>query len=144
MSGHNGLPPELAALPSDELRAAVRAVLRDVLPAAVATGPRPGVAEEVTLATGADLDSFVRHVATLCEDPAQRSALRDGRRRFRLAGDGSDTDVVRVDRGAITERTVRKAAAAGARLVVGPRAVLTPLARDSARSLGGRVDREER
>ena len=158
MSGHNGVP---AGLTTDELRAAVRAVLRDVLPAAVAAGPHPDVVEEVTLRTAGDLDSFVRHVAALCEDPVQRDDLQDGRRRFRLAGAESPTEapqsiapgvggaggaggVVRVDRGAVTERTVKKAAADGARLVVGPRAVLTPLARDRARSLGVRVEREER
>ena len=155
MSGHNGVS---AGLSTDELRAAVRAVLRDVLPAAVAAGPHPDAVEEVTLRTAADLDSFVRRVAALCEDPVQRGALQDGRRRFRLAGAASPTQapqsiapggggaggVVRVDRGAVTERTVKKAAADGARLVVGPRAVLTPLARDRARSLGVRVEREER
>jgi len=146
MSGHNGAA-ELAGLTADELRVAVRAVLRDVLPAAVAGSTHPDVAEEVTLRTGADLDAFVRRLAALCEDPAQRGDLQDGRRRFRLAGAASPTDdggVVRVDRGAVTERTVKKAAADGARLVVGPRAVLTPLARDRARSLGVRVEREER
>lgn len=146
MSGHNGVS---AGLTTDELRAAVRAVLRDVLPAAVAASSHPDVVEEVTLRTGADLDSFVRRVAALCEDPVQRGKLQDGRRRFRLAGAESPTEtspggVMRVDRGAVTERTVKKAAADGARLVVGPRAVLTPLARDRARSLGVRVEREER
>ena len=149
MSGHNGVQPGLT---TDELRAAVRAVLRDVLPAAVAATPHTGDSEEVTLGSSADLDSFVRRIAALCEDPAQRGALQDGRRRFRLTGAGASAahpsparseGVVRVDRGAVTERTVRKAAADGARLVVGPRAVLTPLARDSARSLGVRVEREE-
>jgi len=150
MSGHNGGP---AGLSTDELRAAVRAVLRDVIPAAGAAGAPPDVAEEVTLRTGADLDSFVRRVAALCEDPAHRGDLQDGRRRFRLIGAESSTEagtpvndrgVVRVDRGAVTERTVKKAATDGARLVVGPRAVLTPLARDRARSLGVRIEREER
>ena len=152
MSGHNRAP-ELAGLPTDELRAAVRAVLRDVLPAAVAATPHTGDSEEITLGSSADLDSFVRRIAALCEDPAQRGDLQDGRRRFRLTVAGSPTAhpsptrseaVVRVDNGAVTERTVKKAAADGARLVVGPRAVLTPLARDSARSLGVRVEREER
>lgn len=152
MNGHNGVP---AGLTTDELRAAVRAVLRDVLPTAVAAGAHPDVGEEVTLRTGADLDSFVRRVAALCDDPGQRGDLRDGRRRFRLAGSASPVadhqplgpvpgGVVRIDRGAVTERTVKKAAAEGSRLVVGPRAVLTPLARDRARSLGVRVEREER
>ena len=140
---------------TDELRAEVRAVLREVLPASViATRGDDTGTEEVTLCNAADLDAFVRRVAALCEDPAQRSALQDGRRRFHLAADAqgrtgrSTSDappgtVLRVERGAVTERTVKKAAADGARLVVGPKAVLTPLARDRARSLGVHVEREE-
>jgi len=49
--------------------------------------------------------------------------------------------VHRVDKGAVTERTVAAAAKAGARLVLGPRAVLTPLARDKARVLGVPIER---
>ncbi len=48
----------------------------------------------------------------------------------------------RVDKGAVTERMVAAAAAAGARLVLGPRAVLTPLARDKARALGVPIEKE--
>ena len=49
---------------------------------------------------------------------------------------------MRIERGAVTERTVREAAAAGARLVLAPRAVLTPMARDRARSLGVEIEKE--
>jgi hypothetical protein len=155
MNASNG---GLSGLSTDELRAAVQAVLRDVLPAAV-IAPRAaeGAAQQVSLRTDAELDAFVRRVATLCDNSGQRSALKEGRRRFTLAGaaqpegpapsapaQAATAPVVRVDRGAVTERTVKKAAADGARLVVGPRAVLTPLARDKARSLGVQVEREER
>ena len=170
MSTGNGFP---AGLSSDELRAAVRAVLRDVLPPAVLqppTGspaapaatmpsalsatpaPTPvAVRTEVTLLTDADLDAFVRQVAALCENSDQRAALRSGRHDFRLARARSaepakpakaSASVVRVERGAVTERAVKKAAADGARLVVGRRAVLTPLARDRARTLGVAIERE--
>ena len=47
-----------------------------------------------------------------------------------------------VEKGAVTERAVLAAAKAGERLVLGPRAVLTPLARDKARALGVRVEKE--
>jgi hypothetical protein len=50
--------------------------------------------------------------------------------------------VRRVEKGAVTERAVIAAARAGARLVLGPRAVLTPLARDKARALGVPVEKE--
>ena len=50
---------------------------------------------------------------------------------------------MRVDRGAVTERTVVKAAAATApACVLGRGAVLTPLARDKARSLGVEIEKE--
>jgi hypothetical protein len=50
--------------------------------------------------------------------------------------------VVRVDRGAVTERKVEEAARTGARLVLGPKAVLTPLAREKARAKGIAIERE--
>ena len=60
------------------------------------------------------------------------------------AGGGHPVPAVihRVDRGAVTERAVIAAARAGARLVLGPRAVLTPLARDKARALAVPVEKE--
>jgi hypothetical protein len=48
----------------------------------------------------------------------------------------------RIERGAVTEKAVREAARAGERLVLGPRAVLTPLARDRARATGVEITRE--
>jgi hypothetical protein len=157
--------PEMA-LSTDELRAAVRAVLREVLPTELANGATLGGAapvEHVALRTDADLDAFLRRVASLCEDPTRRAALKDGRHGFRLAGatgatgatDRGSTSgthgaaaaylasgVMRVERGAVTERTVAKAAADGARLVLGAKAVLTPLARDKARVLGVEIEKE--
>jgi hypothetical protein len=137
-------------LSTDELRAAVRAVLRDVLPAAVLDTARTASSategEEVALRTDADLDGFVRRLAALCADPKRRAALQQGRHGFRLAAASEPSpaagEVVRVDRGAVTERTVSRAAAQGARLVLGKGAVLTPLARDKARSLGVNLERE--
>ncbi len=49
----------------------------------------------------------------------------------------------RIESGAVTERAVRRAAGEGARLVLGPRAVLTPLARDCARRLGVEIEKEK-
>ena len=144
---------EANGLGTEELRAAVRAVLRDVLPTAVIDAARTAsssaqatMGEEVALRTDADLDAFVRRVAALCADPTRRAALQEGRHGFRLAVSGGAAPaagaVVRVDRGAVTERTVSRAAADGARLVLGKGAVLTPLARDKARSLGVVLERE--
>lgn len=150
-----------AGLSTEELRATIRAVLRDVLPAAV-TGRAPSSRGSmdppgpfVRLGNDDELDAFVRRIADMCEDPGQRAGLRDGRPRFRLVGATGATGaegaaepvtagagaVVRIERGAVTERRIKQAAAAGARLVIGPKAVLTPLARDKARTLGVVVER---
>jgi hypothetical protein len=176
----------VSAEPPDtgELRALVREVLSELLPAEVggalsadtpgalsagssggsavddhAVGRpglgQPGLAhsvreaveavETVSLRNDADLDVFVKRLLHLFENPKQRDALRAGRLRFRLAaaaGPGSVQPAHRVDKGAVTEAMVRQAARAGARLVLGRRAVLTPLARDRARVAGVEIERE--
>ena len=153
MSTGNG-SGALAGLSTEELRTAIRAVLRDVLPPELALDARQPAAtdraEPVTLRTDGDLDAFVRRLAALCDDPAQRAALRTGRRRFALATGKpapvapmpAGGSVVRVERGAVTERWVKQAADQGAQLVLGHKAVLTPLARDKARTLGVIVKKE--
>jgi hypothetical protein len=101
--------------------------------------------ETVSLRTDADLDAFVKRLLRLFENPQRRDALRAGRLRFRLAaaaGPGSVQPAHRVDKGAVTEAMVRQAARAGARLVLGRRAVLTPLARERARAAGVEIERE--
>ena len=138
----------LAGLGPDELRAAVRAVLREVLPDGMLSDSPTGTAD-VLIATDADLTAFVRRVAAMCEDGAVRADLQAGRHGFRLGtrgvvstGSTTDAGITRVDRGAVTERTVVRAAAEGGRLVLGKRAVLTPLAKDKARSLGVEIEKE--
>ena len=139
-----------SGLSSDELRAAVRAVLREVLPDGVAASG----GTVVPVRTDADLDALVRRVAERCEDPVTRAAYREGRHGFRLPAESGEVGKAlraesgevgketRVDRGAVTERAVLKAAKTGSRLVLGPKAVLTPLARDRARVLGVEIEKE--
>jgi hypothetical protein len=101
--------------------------------------------ETVSLRTDADLDAFARRLLHLFENPKHRDALRSGRLRFRLAPaavPGSARPAHRVEKGAVTEAMVRDAARDGARLVLGRRAVLTPLARDRARAAGVEIERE--
>ena len=149
---------------NDELRALIREVIRDVLPQDLP------VSETVNLSTDEDLAAFVTRLLAL--DPQGREDLRAGRKRFRLAvpsysqtppapsapapggsgshGSGGLTAVNgsagpparRIERGAVTEKVVRDAARAGQRLVLGPRAVLTPLASDRARASGVEISRE--
>jgi hypothetical protein len=100
--------------------------------------------EPVTIESDADLERFVRALLARFEDPREREAIRDGRVRFTLgrAGAAAGAGAVRVERGALTERKVAEAAKAGARLVLGPGAVVTPLAREKARALGIEIERE--
>ncbi len=111
---------------------------------------RDGVAEveTVSVRTDRELAAFVTRLLHLVENPRRRDDLRTGRLRFRLApggaagASGSARPVHRIDKGAVTEATVRDAARAGARLVLGRRAVLTPLARDRARAAGVEIEKE--
>jgi hypothetical protein len=142
---------------SDELRALVREVIRDVLPQGLA------VTETVNLSTDDDLAAFVKRLLDL--DPGQREELRSGRKRFRLASPqapsvpagagqvsagqsngaeraGPSAPVRRIERGAVTEAVIAAAARAGERLVLGRGAVLTPLARDRARASGVQIEKE--
>ena len=97
----------------------------------------------VRLATDAELHEFVLHILALADNPKRRRDLLAGRLRFTLAsGTMAAPADHRVEKGAVTERAVQAAAAAGARLVLGPRAVLTPLARDRARALGVPIEKE--
>ena len=102
-------------------------------------GDRPAAAHDVvavTIASDADLDRFVRSVLDHAD------AIRQGRLRFTLGAGTSPAGAMRVAHGAVTERTIKKAADAGGRLVLGPGAVLTPLAREKARALGVDIERE--
>jgi hypothetical protein len=135
----------------EELRALVREVIRDVLPKGLP------VTETVNLSTDEDLAAFVIWLLDL--DPDQREELRSGRKRFRLAtaaatpaapaassappdpGLGA-SPVRRIERGAVTEALINRAARAGERLVLGRGAVLTPLARDRARAGGVPIEKE--
>ncbi len=168
------------AADTEAIRALVREVLAELLPAA---GPDPGnpagagfagpgglgdglapapgapaqpglphtVREHVesvavvSIRTDADLGSFVLHLLHLFENPKHRDDLRAGRLRFRLAAtaaSGPAQPSHRIEKGAVTEAMVTASARAGARLVLGPRAVLTPLARDRARAAGVEIVKE--
>ncbi|MDV3128542.1 hypothetical protein M1247_26790 [Mycobacterium sp. 21AC1] len=101
--------------------------------------------ETVRLAKDSDLDAFVRKLLRLFDSPKTRADLKTGRLSFRLAGGAGASGggaVHRVDSGAVTERHV--ADLAGGTLVLGPRAVITPLAREKARTLGITIQKERR
>jgi hypothetical protein len=171
----------VGGLDADTLRALVREVLREVLPASPAPAQpvpaqpvpaqpvpaqpvpaqpvpappqvgavytvRDGVeaVETVSLRTDQELAAFTARLLHLFENPKHRDDLRAGRLRFRLAASGpagSARPAHRIEKGAVTEAAVRDAARAGARLVLGRRAVLTPLALDRARASGVEIEKE--
>jgi|ERR1700730_7655102 len=103
--------------------------------------------DDVRIANNSDLEQFVRHLLALFENPKNRQDLKAGRWRFRYlpplglsapAGGG----VTRIERGAVTERQIKAAAKSNHTVVLGRRAVLTPLGRDTARALGVVVEKE--
>ncbi|GAA1800162.1 hypothetical protein HC028_16820 [Planosporangium flavigriseum] len=105
--------------------------------------------EDVVLRTDEDLQGFALRLLGLFENPKAREDVRSGRLRFRLAGTAVAPGaaapagaVQRIEKGAVTERHIKAAAAAGARLALGRGAVLTPLAREKARALGVHVEKE--
>lgn len=108
-------------------------------------GAGPHELRPVRLATDADLRQFALDILRLADNPARRRDLLAGRLRFtiaRRAHDTVQTDDYRIESGAVTERAVQSAAKAGQRIVLGPRAMLTPLARDRALALGVPIEKE--
>jgi hypothetical protein len=123
--------------------------VRQLAPAAAPPSASAAEVEVVDLRSDADLDAFVRSLVHRFENPRDRMAIRSGKLRFRLgataaasAAAPAGAPAIRIERGAVTERVVRDAHAHGARLVLAPRAVLTPMARDRARSLGVEIEKE--
>jgi len=124
---------------------ALRVLVRELLAEALA-----GHESVVSIRSDADLNAFAARLLDLFEQPDQREALRAGRLKFRLETapqDGrtpvsSTTPEVRIEAGALTEKAVIAAAADGSAIVLGRRAVATPLALDKARSLGVAVRKE--
>ncbi|MGV0810876.1 hypothetical protein ABQF34_02840 [Mycolicibacterium boenickei] len=113
------------------------------------TGPRAvegkNRTETVQLANDRDLDNFVRKLLRLFESPKTRADLKAGRLSFRLAGATGPSGggaIHRIDSGAVTERQI--ADMAGGTLVLGRKAVLTPLAREKARTLGITIEKERK
>ena len=140
------------ALSADQLRLLVREVLAEVVGKAAGVRTKPPEPSDppdpapwtVRISSDDDLHAFALRVLKLADNPKLRRDLIGGRIRFALAGPATagPSAAHRFDKGAVTERAVAAAAKAGARLVLGPRAVLTPLARDKARALGVPIEKE--
>jgi hypothetical protein len=153
--------------PLDEIRALIREVIRDVLPKDLPVTETVNLSTDEDLAAFVarllDLDPQTledvragrrrfRLAATARPAPQLPQHLRplqpvqpQGQHGTvgRTAVNGSaSAPVRRVERGAVTEKIIREAAGAGERLVLGPGAVLTPLARDRARVSGVEITKE--
>jgi hypothetical protein len=136
------------------LRRLVAEVVRDVVREEVGGDPLvtgaapvgPPRDELVQLRDDRDLDRFVRRLLALYENPKSRRDLRLGRIRFRLermSGSApSALTSLRIESGAVTEKQVKDAAESGRRIVLGRRAVLTPLGRERAKALDVPIEKE--
>jgi hypothetical protein len=155
----------------DELRALIREVIRDVLPKGLPVSETVNLFTDEDLAAFVarllDLDPEAREdlragrkrfrlaVPSHPQTPQAPSVTQAASLSAASGGTGAhgsngltavngsaDPPARRIERGAVTEKVVRDAARAGERLVLGPGAVLTPLARDRARASGVEISRE--
>ena len=156
---------------NDELRALIREVIRDVLPQGLPDIETVNLSTDEDLATFVarllDLDPEAREelrvgrkefrlaVPSHPQTPQAPSVTQTasvpapsggngvhGRNGLTAVNGSAGPATRRIERGAVTEKMVRDAARAGERLVLGPGAVLTPLARDRARASGVEISRE--
>ena len=117
---------------SNDLRSMVRDVLREVM----VSRTQPGLAmvEPVRLSNDSELTAFVARII----EPATLEKITSGKLRFTLHAEAAaNPDCLN---GVITEQKLDNFAGTGS-LLLGPGAVLTPLARDKARRLGLKIER---
>lgn len=152
-------------LDSEALRSLVREILREAIPAGGETqalGERPGPRaasrpagapreESVSIGSDAELKAFVARLLRLFEDPEGREALRSGRHVFRLGRAGSggnggirsaDGGTGHLEKGVLSEAKLVSLARSGKRIILGRGVTVTPLAKDKARQLGVKLERE--
>lgn len=141
---------------TQELRLLIRQALQQVLaeggiqakPPSPGTSPvDPAVVEPVDLGSDQAIHQFVCRILDMSADPGTARRLREGSIRFtggRSASSGSSSSTQagqrgpseRIDSGAVTEAHVRRLDEGITTLVLGHRAVLTPLGRERARMRG--------
>lgn len=143
---------------NEMLRALVRDALREALSGAngateiakaLTVQAKPAqLVEVVSLNTDSDVKSLVNRVLDMAADPQSLAALREGTIVFQLSNQSSQhsangSSTTRIEKGAVTESTIRKAAESGSTLILGRKVVVTSLARDKARDLGVTIIRED-
>ena len=105
------------------------------------------VIEVVSLNSNSEVTNFVNRVLDLASDSKTLNAMRQGELVFQLGSSTTshsnhDSGTTRIEKGAVTESTIRKAAESGSTLIVARKVVVTSLARDKARDLGVKIIRE--
>jgi hypothetical protein len=143
---------------NEMLRALVRDALREALSGgngvseiakALTVQTKPAqLIEVVSLNTDSDVKSLVNRVLDMAADPQSLAALREGTIVFQLSNQSSQhsasgSNTTRIEKGAVTESTIKKAAESGSTLILGRKVVVTSLARDKARDLGVTIIRED-
>ena len=119
---------------SNELRGMVREVLKEAMANRVAS--KQGT-ETVRIGSDAELQAFISRLSS----PGVIESIRAGKMRFTLVQTApASTSTGDVLEGVISEQKISALAAKGT-LILGPTAVLTPLARDRARKLGLKIER---
>ena len=119
---------------SQELRGLVREVLKEAM--ANRAAPKQGT-ETIRIGSDAELQAFVNRLSS----PGIIESVRAGKLRFTLTQTAhASTNTGDVLEGVISEQKISALAAKGT-LILGPTAVLTPLARDRARKLGLKIER---
>jgi hypothetical protein len=154
----------MSSLGDSQLRELVREALAELVPQLMqgavpaALAPRP-----VTLRNDADLARFVVDLCEIAAKPGGLAKLLNGQIGFTLAQpepepkkangqhvsdpilatvqEARPTPVLRIEKGAVTERIVAQAASSGSNIVLGSRAVATPLAKEAARRSGITIER---
>jgi len=158
--GAEAAPPE--ETPAAPARSAEIGGLSERVRAALASGGGGG-GIEIAIASDSDLNAFAQQVALCALERDLLGAIASNRVRFRLAGGGGgsgggqeaaaakqapaptvpvkDGDAYHWEQGLLNETKVTEIARTHAKLVLGRRALMTPLAWDRARSLGLQVAR---
>jgi hypothetical protein len=142
-----GVPPQPRREPD---QSAIRVPAPPLQERSSRPAPLGGTVETVRIDGDEDLQAFVHSMVARLESPRDRLAIKAGQLRFQLQRSAAPVGptvsdarpAVRVTKGAVTERHVREAHANGARLLLSRAAVLTPLARDTARALDVQIERE--
>lgn len=153
----------MKSIPTELLRQLIREVVQDCLDT---LGGEQSIA--VRVSNDDDLNLFVGRVLQMADDPATRDRLRNGQITFTLDADSGDRTMVpasveaiadsgsptvteasapdttyRFENGPLTEKRVNEVAAAGhASIILGRRAIATPLGRERARALKISVSKE--